>query len=113
MWNKTQTPKYLLDDNISEISRLQNQYLFFKTVFDYPDIVPHVVDVSRLRKVIDVATGTGAWALDFVSRHDVRNPSPRAGVQVFACGISTAKFPQADKQPDVDKIAFFQHDVPR
>ncbi|KAN0132793.1 S-adenosyl-L-methionine-dependent methyltransferase [Lactarius tabidus] len=109
MWNETQTPvkpKYILDDNNSEISRLKNQYHFFKTVFDYPDIIPPAVNVSRLRKVIDVATGTGAWALDFVSRPDVRD----RGVQVFACDISTAKFPQADK-PDANKINFFQHDV--
>jgi SAM-dependent methyltransferase len=129
MWNETQIPvkpKYILDDNNSEISRcvpdschlivltlrrrsvnrLKNQYHFFKTVFDYPDIIPPAVNVSRLRKVIDVATGTGAWALDFVSRPDVRD----RGVQVFACDISTAKFPQADK-PDANKITFFQHDV--
>jgi len=99
-------PKYLLDDNNSEITRLKNQYHFFKTVFDYPDIVPPVVNVSRLGKVIDVATGTGAWALDFASRPDVRN----RGVKVFACDISTAKFPRVDKA-DVNKITFFQHDV--
>ncbi|KAH8989492.1 hypothetical protein EDB92DRAFT_2104321 [Lactarius akahatsu] len=32
------------------------------------------------------------------------------GVHVFACDISVGKFPQGDK-PDVDKVAFFQHDV--
>jgi len=99
-------PKYLLDDNNSEVSRLKSQYLFFKSVFDYPDIIPPVVNVAHVSKVIDVATGTGAWALDFVSQPDVRD----RGVQVFACDISTAKFPQADI-PDVDKITFFQQDV--
>ncbi|KAH8991728.1 S-adenosyl-L-methionine-dependent methyltransferase [Lactarius akahatsu] len=97
-------PKYVLDDNNSEVSRLNTQYLFFKTSFDY--IVPPVVNVAHLSRVIDVAAGTGAWALDFVSRPDVRDRD----VQVFACDISTAKFPQADK-PDVNKITFFQHDV--
>jgi len=85
---------------------LNTQYLFFKMVFDYPNIVPPVVNVAHLSKVIDVATGTGAWALDFVSQPDVRD----RGVQVFACDISTAKFPQANK-PDVDRIIFFQQDV--
>ncbi len=65
-----------------------------------------MVNVAHVRKVIDVATGTGAWALDFVSQPDVRGRD----VQVFACDISTAKFPQADKQ-DVNKITFFQQDV--
>lgn len=99
-------PKYLLDDNNSEVSRLKTQYLFFKMVFDYPNIVPPVVNVAHVGKVIDVATGTGAWALDFVSQPDVRDH----GVRVFACDISTAKFPQADIT-DVDKITFFQQDV--
>ncbi len=68
--------------------------------------VPPVVNIAHVSKVIDVATGTGAWALDFVSQPDVRDRD----VQVFACDISTAKFPQAD-EPDVDRITFFQHDV--
>jgi len=85
---------------------LNAQYFFFKTVFDHPNVVPPVVNVAHVRKVIDVATGTGAWALDFVSQPDVRGRD----VQVFACDISTAKFPQADKQ-DVNKITFFQQDV--
>jgi len=85
---------------------LNTQYLFFKTLFDYPNIVPPVVNVAHVRKVIDVATGTGAWALDFVSQPDVCDRD----VQVFACDISTAKFPQSDK-PDVDRIIFFQQDV--
>ncbi len=69
--------------------------------------VPPVVNIAHVSRVIDVATGTGAWAIDFVSQSDVRD---RADVQIFACDISTAKFPQADK-PDVDGINFFQHDV--
>ncbi|KAH8995095.1 hypothetical protein EDB86DRAFT_3102816 [Lactarius hatsudake] len=98
-------PEYVLDDNNSEISRLKTQYLHFKTVFD-SNTVPPVVDVNQVKKVIDVATGTGAWALDFVSQPNVRDRD----VQVFACDISSAKFPQAGK-PDVDKIRFFEHDV--
>ncbi len=77
-------------------------------MFDYPNIVPPVVNVAHLSKVIDVATGTGAWALDFVSQPDVRD----CGAQVFACDISTAKLPQAARdKPDVNKITFFQQDV--
>jgi len=87
---------------------LKSQYLYFKTVFNYPNIVPPVVNVAHLSKVIDVATGTGAWALDFVSQPDLRD----RGVQVFACDISTTKFPQAARdKSDVNKITFFQQDV--
>ncbi|KAH9034625.1 S-adenosyl-L-methionine-dependent methyltransferase, partial [Lactarius pseudohatsudake] len=85
--------------------RLKAQYLHFKAVFD-SNTVPPVVNINQVRKVIDVATGTGAWALDFVSQPNVRDRD----VQVFACDLSSAKFPQAGKL-DVDKIAFFEHDV--
>jgi hypothetical protein len=34
----------------------------------------------------------------------------RDDLQVFACDISTSKFPQKD-EPGVRKITFFQHDV--
>ena len=55
---------------------------------------------------MDVGTGTGAWILDFVALPGVRD----RGLQVFACDISTAKFPRND-EPGVKKITFFQHDV--
>ncbi len=45
-----------------------------------------------------------AWPLDFVSQPDVRRD------RIFACDISTSKFPQADGQ-DANRITFFQHDV--
>ncbi|KAI9440861.1 S-adenosyl-L-methionine-dependent methyltransferase [Lactarius indigo] len=111
MSSKSESPigfgYYMLDDtNLnSEVSRLKTQYLHFKTVFD-SNTVPPEVNINHVRKVIDVATGTGAWALDFVSQPDVHDH----GVQVFACDISTTKFPQAGN-PDVDKITFFRHDV--
>ncbi|KAH9018526.1 hypothetical protein EDB85DRAFT_2294476 [Lactarius pseudohatsudake] len=98
-------PEYVLDDNNSEISRLKAQYLHFKTVFD-SNTVPPVVNINQVRKVIDVATGTGTWALDFVSQPNVCDRD----VQVFACDLSSTKFPKAGK-PDVDKITFFEHDV--
>ena len=55
---------------------------------------------------MDVGTGTGAWALDFVSLPGVCDRD----LQVFACDISTAKFPRND-EPEVKKITFFQHDI--
>jgi SAM-dependent methyltransferase len=47
------------------------------------------------------------WALDFVSLPGVCD---RDDIQVFACDISTAKFPKIDG-PGVRKIKFFQQDV--
>ncbi|KAH9017028.1 hypothetical protein EDB84DRAFT_1567010 [Lactarius hengduanensis] len=106
--SKTPVKPYVLDDNDnrSEVSRLNIQYLYFKRMFDYPKIAPPVVNVAHVRRVIDVGTGTGAWALDFMSQPEVRS----RGVQVFACDISAAKFPQADGS-GVGKITFFQQDV--
>ncbi|KAH8976799.1 hypothetical protein EDB86DRAFT_2820162 [Lactarius hatsudake] len=86
-------------------NRLNSQYLHFKTVFG-SNTVPPAVNINHVGKVIDVATGTGAWALDFVSQPNVCDRD----VQVFACDISSTKFPQENK-PDFDKITFFKHDV--
>ena len=44
--------------------------------------------------------------LDFLSLPDFRDRS----LEVFACDISTEKFPQND-EPEVRKITFFQQDV--
>ncbi|KAH8980792.1 S-adenosyl-L-methionine-dependent methyltransferase [Lactarius akahatsu] len=103
----TKSGYYALDDNNLdlEVARLKSQYLHFKTVFG-SNTVPPLVNINHVSKVIDVATGTGAWALDFVSQPNVRD----RGVQVFACDLSSAKFPQ-ENEPDVDKITFFEHDV--
>ncbi|KAH9160009.1 hypothetical protein EDB89DRAFT_1005100 [Lactarius sanguifluus] len=103
----TKSGYYALDDNDlnSEVARLKSQYLHLKTVFG-SNTVPPAVNINHVSKVIDVATGTGAWAIDFVSQPNVRDRD----VQVFACDISSAKFPQEIK-PDVDKINFFEHDV--
>jgi hypothetical protein len=90
-------------------NRLNRQYTFYKSVFDYPRLVPVGIDTTHISRVIDVAAGTGAWALDFVSMPDVRDRKDR-DLQVFACDISTEKFPRKD-EPEVRKINFFQHDV--
>ena len=46
--------------------------------------------------------------LDFMSLPDVRDHD--RSLEVFACDISTEKFPRNDK-PEVRKITFFQQDV--
>ncbi|KAH9169470.1 hypothetical protein EDB89DRAFT_1908615 [Lactarius sanguifluus] len=101
MSSESETPIYVLDDNDlnSEVSRLKIQYLYFKTVFDFQHRTACGQHQSSQKS-------TGAWALDFVSQPNFRDRD----VQVFACDISSAKFPQAGK-PDVDKVRFFEHDV--
>jgi ubiquinone/menaquinone biosynthesis C-methylase UbiE len=85
---------------------LNAQYTFFKIAFGYPQPVPPEINISHVSKVIDIATGTGAWALDFASLPDVRNRN----VQIFACDISTAKFPP-EEECKAKGINFFQQDV--
>ncbi|KAI0262310.1 S-adenosyl-L-methionine-dependent methyltransferase [Gloeopeniophorella convolvens] len=99
---------YFLNENDSEISRLNGQYLWFKSIWDYPQLLPFEIDVARVSRVLDAAAGTGAWALDFVSLPGVRDRD----VQVFACDVSTAKFPDTDA-PEVKRIKFFECDITR
>jgi len=97
---------YFLGNDSEEVSRLNRQYIFHKNLFDYPQLIPPEIDITHVSRVIDVGAGTGAWALDFVSLPDVCDRD----LQVFACDISTAKFPRSG-EPEVRKITFFQQDV--
>ncbi|KAH9160957.1 hypothetical protein EDB89DRAFT_1914202 [Lactarius sanguifluus] len=85
----TKSGYYALDDNDLnlEVARLKSQYLHFKTVFGSNTVLPTV-------------------NINHVSKPNVRDRD----VQVFACDISSTKFPQEIKS-DVDKITFFEHDV--
>jgi hypothetical protein len=75
-------------------------------VIGHPQVVPPGIDVAHVSRVLDVATGTGAWAVDFLSLPDVRD----SNIQAFACDISTGKFPQTG-EPHAKRIKFFQQDV--
>ena len=86
--------------------RLNAQYSIFKSVLGHPQVIPPGIDIAHVSRVIDVATGTGAWALDFVSLPEVQ----KNNIQVFACDISGEKFLQG-KKPSVEQITFFQQDV--
>lgn len=86
--------------------RLNAQYSFFKSVVGHPQVTPPGIDIAQVSRVIDVATGTGAWALDFVSLPEVY----KSNIQVFACDISKEKFLRGNKPP-VKQITFFQQDV--
>jgi SAM-dependent methyltransferase len=77
-----------------------------KTVFGYPQLVPPEINIAHISRVIDIATGTGVWALDFASLPGVRD----GNIQVFACDISTAKFPRIEEQ-EAKNITFFHQDI--
>jgi SAM-dependent methyltransferase len=86
---------------------LNAQYSFFKSVVGHPQVIPPGIDVAHVSRVIDVATGTGAWALDFVSLPEVH----KSNIQVFACDISDEKFLQGNKSAVIKQITFFQQDI--
>jgi len=99
--------KYFFDETSeSEISRLNAQYSYLKSVVGHPRVIPPGIDISHVSRVIDVATGTGAWAIDFASLPEVY----KSNVQVFACDISSEKFLKGN-EPAVKQITFFQQDV--
>jgi SAM-dependent methyltransferase len=87
---------------------LNTQYPFYKSVFGHSHVIPPGIDITNISRVIDVATGTGAWVLDFASLPEVQ----RRNIQIFACDIDGAKFLQGNKpQVAVNHISFFQQDV--
>ena len=86
--------------------RLNAQYPFYKSIMGHPQVIPPGIDLAHVSRVIDVATGTGSWALDFASLPEVQN----SNIQVFACDISSEKFLQGNK-PTAKQITFFQQDV--
>jgi len=72
----------------------------------HPQVIPPGIDIAHISRAIDVATGTGSWAIDFASLPEVNN----SNVQVFACDISSEKFLQGNKPP-AKQITFFRHNV--
>ena len=88
------------------LCRLNAQYQYLKSVMGHPRVIPPGIDIAHISRVIDVATGTGSWAIDFASLPEVLN----SNVQVFACDISSEKYLQGNKPP-AKQITFFQQDV--
>ena len=86
--------------------RLNAQYAFLKSAMGHPQVVPPGIDISHISRVIDVATGTGSWAIDFASLPEVRD----SDVQVFACDISSEKYLQGNNPPE-KQVTFFQQDI--
>ena len=55
------------------LCRLNAQYPFIKSVMGHPQVIPPAIDIARISRVIDVATGTGSWTIDFASLPEVRD----------------------------------------
>ena len=108
--SESEVSRYVIIDRhltlMTSLYRLNAQYSFFKSVVGHPRVIPPEIDIAHVSRVIDVATGTGAWALDFVSLPEVQ----KSNIQVYACDISSEKFLKGNESA-VQQIAFFQHDV--
>jgi SAM-dependent methyltransferase len=87
--------------------------MFTKKLFDHTELLPPVIDLNRVDRVLDVAAGTGIWALDLA---DV--PAARARLasntsrplEISICDASTAKFPPSEFLRPL-RINAFQHDI--
>ena len=99
-----------LDANMTwsnrDLCRLNTQYTFLKSAMGHPQVIPPGIDITNISRVIDVATGTGSWAVDFALLPEIRD----SNVQIFACDISSEKYLQEYKPP-TKQITFFQQDV--
>ncbi|KAI0317273.1 S-adenosyl-L-methionine-dependent methyltransferase [Amylostereum chailletii] len=91
---------YVLVDGPPEVRRLSGQYLFMKNLFNHPTLLPPSIDVSKLHRVLDAAAGTAVWALDLAGA------TPH--LELYACDITTAKFPPDDVLATAGVSAFEQ-----
>lgn len=63
--NQLRRPAYLFPNDQIEIERLDNQHELIKILLDNQDyLAPWVRDKNPPSKVLDVATGTGRWAVE-------------------------------------------------
>lgn len=85
---------------------MNTQYPFYKSVFGHSQVIPPGIDIANISRVIDVGTGTGAWALDFASHPEVQ----KRNIQIFACDIDGTKFLQGNKLA-AKHVSFFLQDV--
>ncbi len=86
-----------------------------KAIFGYTSAVPSIIDLSRVREVLDVAAGTCIWSADLATipevkaRLNVRAPAENS-ICLSACDIETRFFPEQSFL-DARGIRTFEHDV--
>ncbi|VDC01092.1 unnamed protein product [Peniophora sp. CBMAI 1063] len=95
---------YILDSGPAEIKRLSEQHFFIKALFDNPDLLPAAVDRSKIRRVLDAAAGTTAWALD------LSDQSFASKYEIYASDITLSKFPPGEVLQRA-RIRTFQQDL--
>ncbi|KAF7300995.1 S-adenosyl-L-methionine-dependent methyltransferase [Mycena indigotica] len=76
---------------VPEQERLQRQYDMRKKIYGRTSPLPDSVDINQVRRVIDVAAGTCAWALEFAALPQVRGQ--QGAIEIHVCDVDTACFP--------------------
>ncbi|KAF9458397.1 hypothetical protein BDZ94DRAFT_1313356 [Collybia nuda] len=98
---------YLFKNNASDSHRLDKQYLLFQKCFDRgPVTLAGSLKKDRVNKVLDVAAGSLAWALD------VARSADSSKIQLYACDITPDNFPPTSVTNALS-ITTFVHDVTR
>lgn len=101
---------------------MTSQYLMTKKILGRTSPLPPCIDINSVSSVLDIAAGTCIWTLDLaklpevssrladasISARSSRNPN--APLQLFACDISTAKFPEKEIAESVG-LKTFEQDV--
>ncbi|KAI3538870.1 methyltransferase domain-containing protein [Colletotrichum abscissum] len=79
-YHKYKDGKYNLPNDGKEINRLDLQHnLFIRTFDDRLGTAPPNARDSNVRRVLDVGTGSGIWAIDFGDEHPDAEASRRLG----------------------------------
>ncbi|EIM91891.1 uncharacterized protein STEHIDRAFT_164316 [Stereum hirsutum FP-91666 SS1] len=114
--------KYVLGDSAPEKVRLTSQYLMAKKILGRTSPLPSCIDINSVSSVLDIAAGTCIWTLDLAKLPEVtsrlanaststgQSRDPKAPLQLWACDISTAKFPEKEIADSVG-LKTFEQDV--
>lgn len=102
--------------------RLTSQYLMTKKILGRTSPLPSCIDINSVSNVLDIAAGTCIWTLDLAKLPEVtsrlanaststgQSRDPKAPLQLWACDISTAKFPEKEIADSVG-LKTFEQDV--
>jgi hypothetical protein len=91
---------------------LEIQYQLLKKGAGHADILDLPIDISNKGelKILDIATGTGAWILDVTRIPEISSRILSDRVKLFACDLSDTKFPPKSVTAPLG-IDFFVQDM--
>ena len=111
-----------------ENERLTTQYGLLKARLGRSSPVPPEIDLSSVKRILDVAAGNCVWILDVANQDEIKRSvrnytststlgdsnininRERHDVELYACDIDLGKFPQKEVT-DIHGIKTFTHDL--